>query len=355
MKHLLSLLTFVLILNMSNAQTNQEIAHEKGREAIALMDSGEYDKSIEILKECEKLDPENYVYPYEIAFAHVLQENYSKALKILNKVKKFERLTSQVYQMSGNCQSYMGNPEKAIAEYEEGMKKFPNAGNLHLEKGNIYLFQKNYDEAIKNYENGIAVDPTFPSNYFRLAKLFLNSSDLLSGVIYGEIFMNLERTTARTQEISEMLYNTYASAIKFSENQIEVDFCKVVIAIDSPDEIDNFKLPLCAIFDKNMALAILSVSEINLTSLNKIRTEFINQYYQGDHKEYPNVLFEYHKKMLDLGYFDAYNHYVFQIGTPDEFNTWLSENEASYKAFVEWYTQSENVLQVTSDNRYIRQ
>jgi hypothetical protein len=41
------------------------------------------------LEESQKLDAENYMYPYEIAYAHIQKKEYEKAIKILNKVKKY--------------------------------------------------------------------------------------------------------------------------------------------------------------------------------------------------------------------------------------------------------------------------
>ena len=53
----------------------------------------------------------------------------------------------------------------------------------------------------------------FPSNFYRLALLYLSSSDKLSGLIYAEIFMNLKRSTQRTKEMSKLIYETYKGAI----------------------------------------------------------------------------------------------------------------------------------------------
>jgi len=336
------------------AQTNKEIAYSKAKEAIKIMDEGKIDESIELLNESQKLDSENYMYPYEIAYAYVLKKDYKKAIKILNKVKKYESINSQVYQMSGNCYSYMGKPEKAIKEYVEGMKHFPNSGNLHLEKGNIYLGHEEYNEAIKNYEKGIEVDPTFTSNYFRLAKLLLNSNDKLSGLIYGEIFMNLERTTARTQEMSELLFNTYKSSITLGENESKIDFCDVIIDASEIKPKEDIKLPLCAIFGKNFILSIVDKESIDLNTLSEIREKFINNYFQEDFKNYPNVLFSYQKEMLDKNLFNAYNHYLFQMGAQEEFNSWLESNRSDYDKFVDWYTENKNIIEDTSSNKFIR-
>lgn len=318
------------------------------------MDEGKYDESIKLLEESQKLDKENYIYPYEIAFAYVKKKDFKKAIKILNKLKKYKSVNSQVYQMSGNCYSFMGQPEKAIKEYEEGMIHFPNSGNLHLEKGNIFFQQEKYDEAIKNYEKGIEVDPTFTSNYYRLTKLFLNSNDKLSGLIYGEIFMNLERTTERTKEISKLLFDAYKSSITIEEKESKIDFCEVVIDASEIKPNEEINLPFCAIFGKNFILAILDEKDINLTSLSRIRQKFIENYFKDDFVKYPNVLLSYQKEMLDNNLFNTYNHYLFQMGAKEEFDKWLDENSNEYSAFVDWYTKNDNIIKVTKENKFVR-
>lgn len=355
MKNSFLIVVLLFITNNLFAQTNQEIALTKAKEAIKLMDEGKIDESIILLEESQKLDSKNFTYPYEIAFAYTLKKDYEGAIKILKKLKKYKNINSQVYQMLGNSYSYMGKPKEAIKSYEEGMKRFPNAGNLHLEKGNIFLAQENYDEAIKNYEKGIKIDPSYPSNYYRLAKLFLNSTDKLSGIIYGEIFMNLERATQRTREISELLYLAYNEAITLGTEQSKIEFCDVYIDASKLKKNGEMELPLCAIFGKNFILAIIEQKELNLKSLSEMRIKFLENYFEEDYKKYPNVLFTYQKLLLESNNFEAYNYYIFQIGAQEEFNEWLKNNDFMYQKFVNWYTQESNVLQITSENKFIRQ
>lgn len=349
--------SFILLLlfNIGGlwAQNNAQLAWEKAREAIELMDNGKIEESIAILKDCQKLDPTSYLYPYEIAYAHTLTKNYKEAIKILKKTKKYKDANSQVYQVLGNCYSYLKKPKSAIKEYEEGMKKFPNAGNLHLEKGNIYLIQENYNEAIKNYKNGIAVDPTYPSNYYRLALLYLGSRNKLAGLIYGELFMNLERTTGRTQQISALLYKVYQETIQLKEEKQSINFCDIVLYAEDLEKGD-VKMPLCADFGKYFILTVLGHKEVNLTSLSKMRAKFLDLFFEEGASEHTNnVLFQYQKKMLDEGLFDAYNHYLFQMGDQEAFQEWKRQNEEQYKHFVDWYTETENGINITKDNKYI--
>jgi len=348
------LILFLIFIGINSySQDNKEIALTKAKKAVVLMDEGKLDESIKILKECQKLDNENFIYPYEIAYAYIQKKEYDTAIKILKKTIKYKNVTSRVYQTFGNCYDYNNQPEKAIKTYDEGLKKFPNAGNLYLEKGNIYLGKNEYDKAIENYEKGIKVDPMYPSNYYRLALLFLNSNDKLNGLIYGEIFMNLERTTKRTKEISELLYQTYTKSIQINGDKSKIEFCDIIIS-DKDIKGEEIDLPLCAIFGKNFILGMLNQKEVNLNSISDIRISFIKNFYKEDYKKYSNVLFDYNKKMLDEGVLDAYNHYLLQIGTPKEFKEWKNNNTDKYNKFVEWYTNPDNYLKINKENIYIR-
>lgn len=319
--------------------------------AAKLIDEGKFDESIAILKECEKTDPTDYAYPYEIALAYTHKKEYQNAVDQLEKIKNYAGIEADFYQLLGNNYDYVKNPEKAIATYDEGLVKFPNAGRLYLEKGVIYESQEKYLEAISSYEKGIEVDPMYPSNYYRVTLLYLNSSDKLAGLLYGEIFVNLERTTKRTQKISELLYKTYKNGIQFKDNEIKVDLCQIII--NGNGDFKDLQLPFCAIYSKDLSLSLLNQKEITLKSLSEIRTAFIQNYFKDDFKKYPNVLLNYQKTLIDNGLFETYNQYLFQMGAPDEFTAWNIDNKDKMAQFVAWYTKPANGLKITKENVYL--
>lgn len=325
---------------------------EKIHDAVKLIDNGKYNEAISILRECEKIDPKDYVYPYEIALAFSYNKEYDKSVNELQKIKDYENIGADYYQLLGNNFDFLSKPELAIATYNEGLKKFPNAGRLYLEKGVIYEYENKISEAVETYEKGISVDPSYPSNYYRLATIYLITSDKLSGLMYGEIFLNLERTSARSQEMSKMLYDAYKSVIVFESDEIKrIDFCEAIIDTEKYDKTK--KLPFCIIFGRNFVLATINYKEFSLNNLSEMRMGFLKQYLQNDYKDYPNVLINYFKKMEENKVFDAYNHYIFQMGAEKEFKEWMTKNEASYQKFVDWYTMDENLLKIDRTNVFI--
>ena len=182
----------------------------------------------------------------------------------------------------------------------------------------------------------------------------MSSSDKLSGVIYGEIFMNLERTTSRTQEMSELLLDTYRSSVTLGDNTTSISFCDLVIDAGDLSSDGELELPFCAVFEKSFALSVLGYSEVDLASLVAMRRKFVENFFSEDAEKYPNVLFNYHKEMYDAGVLDAYNYYLFQIGAQEEFDEWQSAHEEEFNQLVAWYTSRENLLVVTDENKYLR-
>ena len=113
--------------------------------------------------------------------------------------------------------------------------------------GNVHWGKEEYGKALSYYEKGIEVDPKFSSNYYRATLIYCGSSEKLWGLIYGEVFMNIERNSKRTAEISKLLYDTYKKEIKITdETSMTCSFCQqMTMDVNSISDSKNFKLPFC--------------------------------------------------------------------------------------------------------------
>ncbi|MBN2638060.1 MAG: hypothetical protein JXR65_03115 [Bacteroidales bacterium] len=353
MKYLLTIMGLILF-HVAFTQTPKEIARQKGTEAVQLMDAGNIQESLELLKQAQKLDPDNYVYPYEVAYANYVLKNYSESIKILKGIINYKGVNDRLYQLLGNSYDMMGNSKKAIKIYDRGLKIFVNSGKLYLEKGNVFWMKKEYLTALPFYEKGIEVDPSFPSNYYRAALIYCSSSEKVWGMIYGEIFINLERNSRRTQTISKLLYDNYVSQISIvNDTTISVSFSKDnIVEVNDKNKLFKLKLPYGTfIYETLISMSVAGTTKIDINTLSKIRANFIRLYYQkGYEKKYPNVLFAYEKKILDLGYFDEYSHWILMKGDEKGFEQWLNENKSKWNSFIEWF--SKNPININKENAF---
>lgn len=262
------------------------------------------------------------------------------------------------FQILGNSYDLYHQPDKAIQTYEEGLKKYPNAGRLYLELGVIHTDSKNMNKSLSYFEKGIQVDPDYPSNYYWASKVFSGSNNSVWGLIYGEIFMNLERGSKRTEEISKLLYDTYKQGITIlSDTAYEVSFASNNIDISYLTAKDKPPLPFGPmIYEPTLLLSLISEKTIDLNSLSRIRERFIKLYYEnGYNMKYPINVFEYQNKVLQTGHMEAYNHWLLMIGNENEFDNWIKEkeNESKFDDFIEWFKR--NQIEITEQNKTYRE
>jgi tetratricopeptide (TPR) repeat protein len=343
----------LMIATGSSAQSNKDKAYDKGMEAIKIMDEGKIDESIVLLKEAEKLDPDRFDYPYEIAYAHYQKKDYKGAIKLLEKLADHKDVTPRLYQLLGNAYDVNGDSEKAFAAYDKGLKKFPHSGILFLEKGNVYWGKEQYEKALPFYEKGIEEEPTFPSNYYRITRIYCHSDQAAWGMVYGEIFMNLERSGKRNEEISKLLYDTYRSKIKIkSETSMEVNFCKNILEVKDPDP-NKLAMPFCMVYEPTLLLACLSVKDLSINTLDSIRSGFVETYYKMGHdKTHPNVLFDFQNKISKAGHMQAYNYWILMNGDTEGFDKWQTANKDKWNDFVRWF--KEHKIEINGSNKFYR-
>ncbi len=349
LKILFTSLVFLLSFNCIG-QNQNEIAVSKAKEAIELMDQGKIEESRKLLQEAKEIDPNRFDYQYEYAYTYYLEKNYQEVINILEKLTNHNQVAKELFQLLGNSYDIIGNPKKAIEIYTEGLSKFPNAGSLYLEIGNVISDRKSEDEAIQFYEKGIEVDPNFPSNYYRAALYYFNSTEEVWGMMYGELFINLERNSKRTEEISKLLFDTYKSEIKFiSDTELTVSFCQnMTMNINNTN-----KLPFCLVYEPILLMSIIDVKKIDLNTLNSIRTNFVSNFFHDEKiNTNSNVLFDYQKKILDSGNLEAYNNWLLLAGEPESFKLWKEKNSDKWQNFVNWFKS--NRIAITNSNKFCK-
>lgn len=351
-------ITLLLLLSIwmgqaAMAQANKDTADARYNAAIAMMEDGKPAAAIPLLEEAIQLNPEEWGYYYEIAYSKYMQQDYGAVIDITKKLTKRKDINSRVYQLLGNAYDMSGKRDKALDAYEKGLKTFPEAGNLYLERGVMEMGVKDYNKALGYFEKGIEVDPMFPSNYYWAAKIFLSTQEEVWGMIYGEIFLNLERGSKRTDEISKQLYLTYKGEIQFKDDtSVTVSFCKQNVMAVSPD--GKFNLPFgVMVYEPVLLLSVAGEKIISLSSLNRIRTRFVENYQtMAFAKKTPVVLFDYEQQIKEAGFMEAYNYWILAEGDDKQFEEWRGEHQKEWEDFILWFKK--NPLKITQENKFYR-
>jgi len=341
------LFLFLFAVQFSYAQTDKEKAMNNVKQALYLQEHGKLNEAIPLLEEAAKFDPGNATISYELAIGYYTDSNYNKAKDILEKLVNHKDVFSSVYQLLGNTYDKLGDVNKCIATYFDGIKKFPAAGELYLEVGIMYLSRKEYNEALAYYEKGIQLNPSFASNYYWAAKIYCNSDEAVWGMIYGELFLNLERNSNRTDEISKLLFDTYKKKIRFPrDSMFQVNFSKPGNYVVFDTAKNKKKTPFVkAVYEPTLMLALLNEKNIDLNSLSRIRKYFIESYFHNStYQTYPNALFDFQYRVVKAGHWDAYSRWILFKGDEAAGNVWVNANKQKWDNFVKWYTKNQLLL-----------
>ena len=318
--------------------------------AISLIDNQEYLEAERRL--CQAIDHgvDDIRLHYEAAWCLYCMKNYVQAAEKLSNLIKRSDATAELFQLLGNALDMAGRRGEAYDAYRRGLALFPSSACLYLELGNMKAGEGDYRNAILLYEEGISHQPDFASNYYRAALLFLNSTEEVWGMAYGELFMLLEKNDAeRLKNISSRLYEAYQANISFKKGgEVHIGFDTDVIRYsDSPSRPNCYP----EIYRELMQQACKGERHCDLAALYRIRQRF-NSAFGREASAFENVLSEYHNKIISAGHFEAYTYWLLGYGNTAQAATWIKENKAKWTAFLQWYDQ--NPIEIKPQNAFTR-
>ncbi len=309
-------LCFAFTSLYSIAQTDPKQLHETAR---IFMKQGDYPNAILVLNRLLQADPQNMAVAKDLALSYYFQKDNNKALEIIKPLLEKEEADEQLFSIAGNIYKELGSEKESEKIFRKGLKKFPESGFLYNEMGGLMFAQKDYD-AIKQWEKGIEADPSFAKNYYDAAKYYFLTTDKVWSIIYAEVYLNMEPTGNKTPEIKALLLDSYKKL-----------FTDVDVESNNKDK-NNFVRAFLQIMNKQTSVA---AQGINVETLTMIRTRFLLDWNYSYSVKFPYYLFDYHRKLLEEGLFDAYNQWIFgSAQNLASFQNWINTHNTEYSSFT---------------------
>jgi len=298
------------------------------------MRQGDHANAIIVLNRALLQAPNDAQMTKDLALSYYFQRDNSNALKTINSVLDKDGSDDQTYQIAGLIYKQGNMVKDAEKMYKRALKKFPNSGPLYNELGELQWQQQNF-EAIKQWEKGIETDPSYSKNYYNASKYYYLSTDKVWGLLYGEIFLNMEPLSNKAPEIKELLLDGY----------------KKLFSTASLDVNEKGNSPFVKAYLKNMNTQGNIVSSgISAETLSMLRTRFILDWFNSP--DSPSFrLFAHQQQLLREGLFEAYNQWLFgSTQNLSAYQQWINNHATEYHEFLQF--QKGRIFKMASGEYY---
>ena len=99
-------------------------------------------------------------------------EEAKEYIKLYTASLTFNPKIVEDYIKRGNAYNYIGEHDKAIADYDEAIKLKPNYAKAYYNRANAYRDKVDFDKAIADYTKAIELNPDYVDAYYNRGKLY---------------------------------------------------------------------------------------------------------------------------------------------------------------------------------------
>lgn len=308
MKYMFTILLMAALSASAQEQTSG-LLQQTGR---TLLQKGDFDNAVITLDRARQQDPTNVEILRDLCYANFLKRDFAKAIETGKELVENPKVDAQGFQL-------LGLSYKAIASYKEcgklyrtGLRKFPASGVLYNEYGELFAMENELDEAITQWEKGIESDASYSGNYYNAALYHAKNSNWIRAAIYGEIFLNLESYTKRTQDVKNQLLTAWRNMLTQSTMQ-QLRSAKTTSAFER------------SVLDVLAKVAATTKGSGSIDDLTNIRTKFIEEWMVANAKNYPYQLFNHEQYLIKHNTFAAYNNWLFSANA-EAYQAWQKDH-----------------------------
>lgn len=328
-------------------------AEALAKRATRLMDRDMGEAAAAEWKKAIDLVPNHAPYLYEYALTHVMMRKYEEALAILRPIYSKPELFDRGYQLMGNIHDFMEDSSSALTYYHAGIEAFPKSGRLHYELGAAAFIRGDVVKALDWWKRGTQVEPIFPTNYFWLAKVYSTTPNRYFSVMYAEAFLNLERATNRTKEISKLVFDTWNASMSLGDTLDPINFFADDL-LDIPSKGGPNVMNLPTAFEYSVATSAEPLipdngtlkGALTLDEMVDVRVRVAKYWKEkGYDKTHNNDVMAWNATLATRGWIREYLYWLYSYGDVKRMNDYFKANEQRYDTFLAWFGQNQMSFQ----------
>ncbi len=313
----------------------QKEAQQLAKEAGESIGTGEFHTAAEKFARASKLDPKNVDYQIGLANARFFLQDHAGAMAICKPLMTGKKPNAEAFQVYGSCQDALGQSYEALATFREGLIHFPKSGAFYMEMG-IVEFGRNRDaEALAYWESGIQIQPDYAANYYFAAPVLLQMGDYAWSANYAELFINLSRNAERVTEMSLLLMEAHEAARHFDyQKAFKWQFFQPK---DTAEMHSKEATRYPQLLDEAYSSEFTdTTTRISIAKLADIR-RFVAYWLPRQDPQNPAMnLYRWQQRVVDAGFWDAYNYWLLADARPDKAQNWFENNKSEFEEFESW-------------------
>jgi tetratricopeptide (TPR) repeat protein len=335
-----SVILILLFACSYGLQAQEQTAQQLQENAKTVLQKGDFDNAIQLLQRAKKQEPDNVDVLRDLCFTYYLKRDFAAAIEVGKELVEKPNADQQSFQVLGLAYKAIASYKECGKLYRTALRKFPNSGVIYNDYAELYALDKDLDEAIVQWEKGIEVDPSYSSNYYNATMFYNRKGNWLRAALYGEIFLNLESYTTRTEEIKPQLLDAYQHLLAQG----------ATLQLMNAKNTSPFEKSVLEILQRSAA----NVKGVpNMDDINGVRKKFIPDWIETKQKQYPFHLFDNQQYLVRMGMFEAYNYWLFNSSTAANYQEWQknhAKETADYKTF-----QQSKVFKLPAGEYYFAQ
>ncbi len=321
-KCLISVCLFCFLTTVCVAQ--QPTVIQMRDSAKTLLQHGDYYNATQLLEFALQHAPGNLEVLKDLSFASYLHKDFSRAIETGKQAVESPDADPQAYQILGLSYKELLLYKECGKLYKSGLKKFPTSGVLYNEYAELLAMDSNLEEAIIQWEKGIKEDPEYSSNYYNALMYYANAEQWVRVLLYGELFVNRESYTTRTEAVKTQVITAYKKLYNGG-------YIRLLLNNKS---ISAFEKAVLEVMENSISMAQNGITPENM---GQIRRRFLIEWRQQKANSYPFHLFDHEEYLVTQNLFDAYNQWLFgEIMNPVTFHAWEMDHPkevSGFKAF----------------------
>ena len=215
---------FIPIINEPSEDEFKSTSIQIGKTAIQLIQFGQNNEAIKLLKLAVKLNPKEKDLWISLAEAQLRSDRKFEALSSLNKAIKLNPKEESTYFIKASIYMDLNNPQKAKIYIKKGLSINKNNEKGYFQLGNAEIMLNNYESALIAFRKSSTIDSNFWQSINNEGLVLYELNDLKKAMLKFKSAVEISNNAEPMLALAIVLFisdNNSIESINLAKNALE--------------------------------------------------------------------------------------------------------------------------------------